>query len=240
MKGGLEVRKIIKFRDGKKILDNITFHVKPGKILALVGASGSGKTTLLKTINRLIEIDEGNILLNNQSIHDMDPVELRRRAGMVFQIPTMFDGSVKQNIEFGLQLHDNAQNIARRIKKAIQDAGLSVKFLKKNANKLSGGEQQRVALARTLVLEPEVLLLDEPTASLDPRLTRKIEATLVHLCKARNLITLWVTHNHAQAKRVGDQLGILKKGKLRIKSNSNFSNKSNYPRKHQNSGGFSF
>jgi ABC-type sugar transport system ATPase subunit len=218
MNHGLRVDNIVKDVDGKRVLDNISFRVNPGQVLALVGHSGSGKTTLLKTINRLIEIDSGEIFLYQQSIKDIDPVILRQRAGMVFQIPTMFDGNVKQNIMFGLKLVDK-QISKKTLLRALQDAGLTEKFLNRNASKLSVGEQQRVAIARALVLEPEVLLLDEPTAALDPKLTYKIENTILHLCKARNLMTLWVSHDHAQARRVGDQLGILKHGIIKILNN---------------------
>ena len=237
MRHGLRVENVTKYLDGKKVLNDISVNINPGIILAFVGHSGSGKTTLLKTINRLIEIDKGNIFLNNQSIKEINPIELRQRIGMVFQVPTMFDGTVKQNIEFGLKLHNQNQINRQKITNAIRDTGLTSKFLNKDANKLSGGEQQRVALARTLVLEPDVLLLDEPTAALDPRLTRKIEATILHLCKARNLITLWVTHDHAQARRVGDQLGILRHGKLKVKPNMKTSDKTMNLRKSLMKGG---
>ncbi|MCK5562114.1 MAG: ATP-binding cassette domain-containing protein [Thermoplasmata archaeon] len=213
---GLRAENICKRLDCNQVLDNVSFSAKPGKIMAIIGGSGSGKTTLLKTINRLIEIDSGDIYLNDKSIITIDPIELRRRAGLVLQIPTMLDGTVKQNIEFGLYLRKIDQINKLKIMQGAKDSGLTERFLNKNANKLSVGEQQRVALARTLVLEPEVLLLDEPTASLDPKLTRKIESTILRLCKSRNLITLWVTHDHAQARRVGDQVGILKNGSIKL------------------------
>ena len=220
MTNGLEAKNISKRLDGKIILDDISFLVKPGEVLALVGESGSGKTTLLKTINRLIEIDSGMIRLNDHSINDLDPIFLRQCAGMVFQIPTMFQGSVRQNIEFGLKLRAKYQKEQKKILNAIRDVGLPKRFLRQDASKLSVGEQQRVAIARSLVLEPEVLLLDEPTAALDPKHTITIENTILRMCKARNLITLWVTHDHKQARRLGDQLGIIKLGKLKILNNT--------------------
>ena len=212
----LVVKGLIKQLDNKTILDGVSFTVDPGEIVGLVGGSGSGKTTLLKTINRLIDADSGEVLLNGKSIKNIDPIVLRRRVGMVLQNPVMFDGTVNHNIRYGLQLRNENGSSKQKIIQAITDAGLPQRFLKKDANKLSGGEQQRVALARLLVLEPEVLLLDEPTAALDPKLIRKIEATILQLCKTRNLIILWVTHNHAQARRVGDLIGILKNGSLKI------------------------
>jgi len=216
MSSGLIVDNIHKQLDRKNILNGVSFQVKPGKIFALLGGSGSGKTTLLKTINRLIDIDKGSIELDGQSIMELDPIELRHRAGMMMQVPTMFDGTVRKNIEYGLHLRGIKKNIKTKVDQAILDAGLNKKFLKKDSSKLSGGEQQRVALARLLVLEPEVLLLDEPTAAIDPKLSAKIENTIISLCKDRKLITIWVTHNHLQARRVGDHIGVLKKGKLKL------------------------
>jgi putative ABC transport system ATP-binding protein len=217
---GLIVKNITKSMDGITILNNISFTVNPGQIFALLGGSGSGKTTLLKSINRLIEFDNGSIILNRQSILSLDPIELRRKAGMVLQISTMLDGTVRDNIEFGLRVRDDLKDINQRVLKSSKDAGLSIGFLKKNAMKLSGGEQQRVALARLLVLEPEVLLLDEPTAALDPKLTYRIEETIRKLCKKMDLMIIWVTHNHAQARRIGDSIGILKDGGIKVIKNS--------------------
>ncbi|WP_455392091.1 ABC transporter ATP-binding protein [[Eubacterium] cellulosolvens] len=220
MRRGLVVKGLSKQLGGKNILSDISFEVNPGEVIGLVGGSGSGKTTLLKTINRLIDYDDGEVLLNGTSTRTMDPIELRRRVGMVLQNPIMFDGTVKDNIMFGIKLRNENGNTSQKIFQAIADAGLPKKFLNKDANKLSGGEQQRVALARLLVLEPSVLLLDEPTAALDPKLTRKIEDTVLELCKSRNLIILWVTHNHAQARRLSDYIGILKNGVIKIIPNS--------------------
>ena len=220
MNHGLVVKGLSKQLGDKKILSNISFTVDPGEIIGLVGGSGSGKTTLLKTINRLIDYDTGEIFLYETSTKNMDPIELRRRVGMMLQNPVMFDGTVRDNIMYGLKIRNENGNPRKKIIQALADSGLPRKFLKKDANKLSGGEQQRVALARLLVLEPQVLLLDEPTAALDPKLMHKIEATILRLCKSRNLIILWVTHNHAQARRVSDQIGILDKGKFRLIKNS--------------------
>jgi putative ABC transport system ATP-binding protein len=220
MDQGLQVKDLHKTLDGKKIIRGTNFSISPGKILALVGESGSGKTTLLKTINRLIEFDSGSILLKGTSIKNLDPIELRRRVGMVLQSPTMLDGTVKENISYGLKLRNIQNNDRDRLLMAVSDSGLTRKMLKQDARKLSGGEQQRVALARLLVLEPEVLLLDEPTAALDTKLTKKIERTIMELCKNRNLIIIWVTHNLTQARRVSDYIGILRDGKLKIVSNT--------------------
>jgi ABC-type multidrug transport system ATPase subunit len=219
LSAGLTIKNVTKRLEKKTVLNDVSFTAKPAEILALVGSSGSGKTTLLKTLNRLIEIDAGEILLNSRSILTMDPIELRRCVSFVSQIPTMFEGTVKQNIEFGLKLQSGFKVEDQKVNQALMDAGLNPKFLNRTANKLSVGEQQRVALARALVLEPEVLLLDEPTAALDPKLTRKIEETITKLCRTRKLVILWISHDHAQARRIGTKLGILKKGKIKVLEN---------------------
>jgi ABC-type phosphate transport system ATPase subunit len=223
---GLIVNNVGKVIDNNIILKSISFKVEPGEILAIVGESGSGKTTLLKTINRMIEIEKGEILLNGASIKKMNPIELRRQACMLLQTPTMLNGTVKDNIEYGLKLrsihaNQNPKEDIQHILQAVRDSGLHKKFLSKDATKLSGGEQQRVALARLLVLEPKVLLLDEPTAAMDPKLTKIIEKTIIELCKKRNLVILWITHNHSQARRVGDRIGVLRNGSLKVLANSN-------------------
>lgn len=197
----------------KKVLDHISLKINEGEAISLIGPSGSGKSTLLRSINRLTDINDGEIPLNDISIYKMDPIVLRQKVCMVFQIPAMFEGSVQENVEYGLKI----QNIRdpTRIKQAMIDAGLSAEFLTRNTSKLSVGEQQRVAIARTLALNPEILLLDEPTASLDPELTQRFEATIDNLMRIRDLTIIWVTHDMPQAQRVGDKIAILDGGRIK-------------------------
>jgi putative ABC transport system ATP-binding protein len=161
----------------------------------------------------LLELDGGAIYLYGQDTSRLKPITLRRKVVLVPQRPEMFPGNVHKNLRFALDLqgrHDRGS-----ILNALADAGLDESFLYRDAGKLSVGEQQRVAIARALTLEPEILLLDEPTSALDVKLTRRFEATIKRLKTARGLTIIWVTHDLAQARRVGDLIAELKKGKLK-------------------------
>ena len=161
----ISIKNLKKKLDGKDILKGINLDVIKGNILAIVGPSGSGKSTLLRCINRLIEPDNGQIIFNNQNIKEISPIELRRNIVLVHQESVMLPGTVYENISYGPSLLGKVDN--SHIIKCIKDAGLSEDFLNKNAEKLSGGEKKRVALARALALKPSVLLLDEPTSGVD-------------------------------------------------------------------------
>ncbi len=180
--------------------------------MAVVGDSGSGKSTLLRCINRLTETSKGSVYVNGREIRNYDPPDLRRKLTMVFQYPAVFPGTVESNVSYGLRLLGKKSK--SRVKQAIADVGLDVSFLKRNAEKLSGGEQQRVCLARSLAINPRGLLLDEPTSSLDAKAAAKIEQTVKDLKMRRNLAILWVTHDIEQAKRMADSAIILKKRKI--------------------------
>jgi putative ABC transport system ATP-binding protein len=208
----IELDKITKTMSGRRVLDSISFTIQPRKILAVIGPSGSGKSTLLRTMNRLIEIDSGNILISGTPIKKHNIINLRRKIGLVAQTPAMFSGTVLQNIRYGLDLHNKYNKDT--IIKAVKDSELTLDFLYRDASKLSLGEQQRVAIARALALEPEILLLDEPTAALDNKITLNFEETIRHLISSRGLTIIWVTHDLAQARRVGDSAAVLKRGKL--------------------------
>ncbi|AIY89491.1 ABC transporter ATP-binding protein [Geoglobus acetivorans] len=206
----LNVRKNIK---GKEILRGVNLTVAKKEVMVIAGPSGSGKSTLLRCINRLTEIDDGEILIDGISIRDYDPIRLRRIVGMVSQFPVMFEGSVRENIAWGLKHFSKDGSIEWTVEKLAAEIGIG-DLLDEDAGKLSGGEQQRVAIARTLALKPEILLLDEPTASLDPENARKIENLILKLVRARELTVLWVTHDVEQAKRIGDRVAVMKAGRI--------------------------
>ncbi len=193
-----------------QILSNIDLVVQRGDLVTIMGPSGSGKTTFLRLINRLSETDSGNILLNNRNIKDYPPVELRRKVGMVFQVPVVFRGSVRDNLGFGMKLwgEEIDLNVLAR------DAGIPEDLLDAEAGKLSVGEKQRVCIARALANRPEVLLLDEPTSSLDLESATLIEELLLGLCREKDLTMLWVTHEQEQANRIGGRRFLLNKGRL--------------------------
>ncbi|MFA4957633.1 MAG: ATP-binding cassette domain-containing protein [Candidatus Methanoperedens sp.] len=203
-------RKVNNTRVRTQILGGLDLKVNKGELVTIMGASGSGKSTLLRLINRLSEIDSGIILLNSNDIRSLVPMELRRKIGMVFQVPVTFKGSVRDNLAFGMNLwgrNTGIENLSR-------DAGIPEELLDADAVQLSIGEKQRVCIARALANQPEVLLLDEPTSSLDAVSAQKIETLLLGLQKERDLTILWVTHEKEQVERIGGRSLILKNGRL--------------------------
>lgn len=193
-----------------QILSGLDLSLEKGELVTIMGASGSGKTTLLRLINRLTESDSGEVLLKGKNILELNPTELRRKVGMVFQMPVVFKGSVRENLAFGMKLW----GVDLDIRTLCADAGISMTLLDADAEQLSVGEKQRVCIARALANKPEVLLLDEPTSSLDAASAEKIEVLLLDLCKKRNLTILWVTHDKEQAMRTGGRRLILRDGRL--------------------------
>ncbi len=208
----LEINHLSKQLQKTQILNDISLSISKGEIISLVGPSGGGKTTLLKCINRLIEADRGTITYQSQNIKQIPPVDLRKNIILVPQESIMFPGTVKDNISLALTVHH--QNDINRINESLTDTGLSLSFLSKNAEKLSGGEKKRVSLARALALSPEILLLDEPTTGIDPKNLETVEQRITRFSKQRKLTVLWVTHDVNQAKRVSDRIANLKKGTI--------------------------
>lgn len=213
----IEMRNVRKVLGGRPVLNGVNLSVNQGEKLVLVGPSGSGKSTLVRCINRLIDVDSGEVLFNGIPVNKIDPIELRRKVGMVFQLQIAFPGTVRNNVSYGLRLMKlPEEEIERKVLASIKDAGLSPDFMDKDAGKLSGGEQQRVAIARALALEPEVLLLDEPTSALDPKAASVVEKTIESLVSRRTLTAIWVTHGREQAIRVADRIAILSDGVLTV------------------------
>ncbi len=213
----VELRDVKKTLGGRPVLNGVNLSVREGEKLVLVGPSGSGKSTLVRCINRLIDADSGEILFRGRSIRDMDPIELRRRVGVVFQLQAVFPGSVRDNVSYGLRIMGLPEaEIEEKVRLSMKDAGLPPDFLDKDAEKLSGGEQQRVAIARALALNPEVLLLDEPTSALDPKAAAVVEKTIENLVTRKNLTAIWVTHGREQALRVADRVAVLSDGVLKV------------------------
>ncbi|WP_126994151.1 phosphate ABC transporter ATP-binding protein PstB [Thermosipho globiformans] len=221
---------IIKFKNfgayygEKKVVNNVTFSVYENKITAIIGPSGCGKSTLLRSINRINdEIPgfkvEGSLLIDGKDVYtDVDDLTvLRKKVGMVFQRPVPFPMSIYENIAFGLKIHGvkDKSKINKIVEKTLKEAALwdEVKHeLDKNAYSLSGGQQQRLCIARSLAIEPEVLLLDEPTSALDPIATQRIESLLERLSEKYTIVI--VTHNIAQAIRISDYIAFMYKGEL--------------------------
>lgn len=204
------VKNITKRYDSQIALDSVSLNIGPNKIVVLVGANGSGKTTLLRLLAGLEQPDNGSIIVDNLN---KSRYELQQIATLVFQKTIMFNRSVFSNLEFGLRIRSiKKEEIKRRIADGLKIVGLEG-FENRNAKKLSGGEQQRIALARAFLLEPKILLLDEPTANLDINSVRIIEKVINEQKNSKSIILL-STHNLRQAKRLGDEIAHINKGKI--------------------------
>ncbi|MCF6463554.1 phosphate ABC transporter ATP-binding protein PstB [Clostridium sp. Cult1] len=205
-------------------LKDINMNINENEITALIGPSGCGKSTLLKSLNRMNDLVEGckiqgDILLDEKDIYaeNFDVNLLRKRVGMVFQKPNPFPMSIYDNIAYGPRTHGikNRSRLDEIVERSLKAAAIwdEVKGdLKKNALRISGGQQQRLCIARALAVEPEVLLMDEPTSALDPISTAKIEDLIQELKK--NYTIVIVTHNMQQATRVSDKTAFLLNGEL--------------------------
>jgi len=203
----------LSLQDNVSILHGICLDIFAGKVIGLVGPSGSGKSTLLRCLNRLWEPPPGTVFLDGVDVTALDALALRRRVGMLFQLPALFAGSVAGNVAYGPALCGQTLS-DERIKDLLEMAGLPGNMASKPADELSGGEAQRVALARTLANEPEALLLDEPTSALDPAATRQVEETILHLCDALGLTVVWVSHSVEQVTRIADVMTLLVDGRI--------------------------
>ena len=210
----LEVRNLVKSLGGREILQNVSFDVDKGEIAIINGPSGSGKSTLLRCLNRLIEPDSGEIYFEGKNIFDMDVLSLRRLLGFVPQVPVMFDGTVRDNLLFAPKIH-NLDVSDEDLEKIIKYVGLPVDYLDKPAHELSVGEQQRVSIARAMILKPRLLLMDEPTSHLDPENTMLVEDLIKKFNAELEMTFLIVSHSEEQSKRLGHKIIYLEAGKVK-------------------------
>ena len=200
-------------RGGKTVLRDINLEVAAGELLVVIGRSGSGKSSLLRCINRLNDIAAGSIRLDGLSIYDMPVTDLRRKVGMIFQKTAAFEGSLADNIAFGAAIH--GRTIPReKVLELMNQVSLNVQLIDQAADALSGGQEQRLALARALALGPSLLLLDEPTSSLDPIATRRVEVSLLRLRHEMGLTMIWVSHSIEQARRIGSRVLLFDAGRV--------------------------
>lgn len=200
-------------RVGEKwIVDDISISVHRGELLGLVGASGSGKSSLLRLLNRLDEPTTGTVFLEDQDYRQIPPRELRRRVGMVTQRPFLFPGDVAANLRFGPSQRGETLDDGE-IAALLERVGLPG-FAARNVANLSGGEQQRVSLARALANQPEILLLDEPTSALDEQAKSGVELLIRNLVTANGYTFVLVTHDREQARRLCDRVGLIDAGHL--------------------------
>jgi phosphate transport system ATP-binding protein len=208
----IELRDVSCYYGNFRAVRNISLEVKARQITALIGPSGCGKSTVLRTINRMNDLvptyrTEGHILLDGQDLYakEVDPVAVRRWVGMVFQKPNPFPKSVWENVAFGPKINGYKGDMDELVERNLRRAALwdDVKDkLKQSGMALSGGQQQRLCIARTIAVEPEVILMDEPCSALDPRSTLQIEELMAELKREYTIVI--VTHNMQQAARASD------------------------------------
>ena len=198
--------------EGKIIVNHVTMTVAPAEVVAVVGPSGAGKSSLLRLINRLDEPTAGTVFLDGVDYQQIPARELRRRIGMIMQMPYLFPGTIAENIRFGPQQRGETLT-DEEIESLLGRVGLSG-FSDRPVDRLSGGEAQRVAIARALANDPEVLLLDEPTSALDEEAKAAVETLLEEIIRAEGLTCVWVTHDLSQAARMGDRVAMMENGKL--------------------------
>lgn len=198
--------------DGRRLVDDVSFSVEVGDVVAIIGPSGSGKSSLLRLLNRLDEPTEGTVFLDGEDYREFRPRELRRRVGMLLQQPFLFPGSVAENLAFGPEAHGRTLS-AESTADLLRRVGLPG-YGERDVARLSGGEAQRVSLARTLANEPEVILLDEPTSALDEAARLGVEGLICSIINQRGLTCVIVTHDHTQAARMAKRALLLEAGRV--------------------------
>lgn len=194
------------------LVNDVSVSVIRGEIMAICGPSGAGKSSFLRLINRLDEPTSGTCFLDGVDYRELPPRELRRRVGLVLQTPFLFPGTVADNLRFGPSQRGEIVSDAA-IERLLLQVGLPG-FASRSVTELSGGEAQRVSVARTLANSPEVLLLDEPTSALDDAAKRVVEAVIVDVVRANRLTCLIVTHDTSQAARMADRAMLMRAGRL--------------------------
>lgn len=200
--------KEVKYKD---ILNIDNLHIKKHKVTSIIGESGSGKTTILRLLNKLVSCESGEIFYNNESLNTIDSVELRRNVVMLPQSPAIYNGSIKDNLLIGLKFSEKKIVSDDKLNEILQLVKLH-KELDLNAEKLSGGEKQRLALARVILMEPEVLLLDEPSSALDKETESIIIESIANFTKNNCKTLIMVTHSNKIANKFSNEIIEIKEG----------------------------
>lgn len=211
----IEIRKLLIQRNGRDALRIDSLDIKNGETLAIVGPNGAGKSTLLLALARLLKPSDGGVIFNGSQLARLDDLEYRRKISFVFQDPLLLDMTVEQNIALGLKFRKMPkEEIHARVWSWIKHLGIE-SLAKRRASQLSGGEAQRVSLARAFVLEPELLLLDEPFAALDPPTRAKLLEDLSALLAQDHRTAVFVTHNLNEAAKLSHRIAVIVNGMLR-------------------------
>jgi putative ABC transport system ATP-binding protein len=204
-----ELRDVSLSRGERRVLDSVSVEIPLGAT-AIVGPSGSGKSTLLRLLNRLTDPDRGSLSYRDRPLVDYEPLKLRREVSLVPQLPALLEGTVESNLRYAAALAGREADVAH----SLRLAGLSAEFAERDVAKLSVGEQQRAMLARALAQEPRVMLLDEPTSALDRATRDAVEETLAKLRRELDISLVVVSHDPAQARRLGDWLVRMREGQV--------------------------
>lgn len=210
----LDLKGVWKYgKEGDAILKGITGEVEEGDFIAIIGPSGAGKSTLLSLLNRMEDAEKGEIYYKGKELKEWNILELRREIGMVLQKPTMLEGTVAENIRLGRLLR--GENLPDgEVASLLKEVGLDPSFAGRDVHSLSGGELQRVSLARTLAVGPNLLLLDEVTSALDPQSVQAVEQTLMALNRGKKKSIAMITHNIDQAARLSSRVWFIAAGEL--------------------------
>ena len=198
--------------DGDRILDRVSLDVASGETVAIVGPSGAGKSSLLRLLDRLDEPTGGTVYLDGTDYRTLDPRTLRKRVGLVPQNPALRAGTVRENVTIGPRLRGESVS-EERLVDLLGAVGLGG-YADRDASDLSGGEAQRVAIARTVINDPAVILLDEPTASLDSAAEAEVERLLADLLASGERTVVLVTHDERQAERLADRVARMADGRI--------------------------
>ncbi|HXD09772.1 MAG TPA: ATP-binding cassette domain-containing protein [Anaerolineales bacterium] len=211
----IEIRNILVTRNNRPVLDVAALDIKHGETLAIVGPNGSGKSTLLLALAYLLPTARGDILFNGKPLKQWGELEYRRKISFVFQSPLLLDMTVEQNIALGLTFRGmSKEETHERVDRRIKQLGIE-SLSKRRASQLSGGEAQRVSLARALVLDPELLLLDEPFAALDPPTRKNLIGELSALLAEDQRMAVFVTHNLNEAAKLSQRIAVIIDGRVR-------------------------
>jgi tungstate transport system ATP-binding protein len=211
----VEISNLIVQRGGRRVLEVPSLEVRKSEVLALVGPNGAGKTTLMLVIAQLLKPESGTILFEGRSLSQWKELDYRRRISFVFQAPLLLDMTVADNVGLGLRFRGlQRDKIHGRVAYWLKNLGIE-SLSRRRASELSGGEAQRVSLARAFVLEPELLLLDEPFSALDPPARAQLLEDLTAILAADHRTAIIVTHNLKDAAKLGDRVAVILGGRLR-------------------------